>query len=304
MIYDSPQFIAAVKKIVLVLFGIKEQPNDAIDEGSQSDTEQHNIGPKLLSTEIHTPVPISVKNETQERHPYLKNAKTVAEIIGIAAAIIYACIAWGQWHEMMSSNAIAMSNFRRTRIDANGQLKQSMAQTELTRRNFILDERAYTSIDEMKLIAPIAYGAKMGATAYMINTGKTPAQNVGHVAALSIQKGVTREDEEKAFVAGQSVRIKLPPNVTASAVPANSKGTFFSIYSPGVEKGGANAEPPDWNVGDMIGIIQPKPYLFLFAAGTIEYRDIFYQRRITEFCLWWSNPHQDWQYCETHNVIH
>lgn len=102
MEYDNPQFIAAIKKIVSRMF---EQSGQAQSSNVQDDSENEHqrMEPRIVRAELATPVPISIKNEPQDRHPNWQRAKTIAEILGIAAAIYYGYIATRQWKEMISA---------------------------------------------------------------------------------------------------------------------------------------------------------------------------------------------------------
>jgi len=140
-------FIAYLMGILTALRATK--PDQATGKQDKSSTEHNDGTVGIVRAEIATPVPISVKNEPQERHPKLQLAKTIAEIIGISAAVVLAVITVLQWRE--------------------------------AHRNFLIDERAWVGIRHPTSITVISNGPQESTITYVVNL-----QNYGKSVATRV----------------------------------------------------------------------------------------------------------------------
>lgn len=173
MDYDNPQFIAAVKRILrdgmAHLADSLNDLKDAVHAHWQADAKSYQTKP-ISVADLRTDVPISVKTyaqrSTKERVWGL--TKGALEIAVAVAVITYTVVSYEQWKELAKANDVAMSNFRRERIDSNEQSKESQKQTaaaqesaraaqrsvELTVAQFQIDQRPFISIAEYQLLSP------------------------------------------------------------------------------------------------------------------------------------------------------
>lgn len=160
----------------------------AVTQQGQSNCKSSDT-PAVAVTELRTQVPIQVETKTKKTKPELIWAvfKGALEAWGIVAVILYTIFAYQQWQEMTTANAISMGNYRRARIDANGQLKESRIQTETTLRVMRVDQRPWIYIPNQNETfpditdkAPLVYDVKVS------NVGKTVAREVASIFVLAI----------------------------------------------------------------------------------------------------------------------
>jgi hypothetical protein len=203
-----------------------------------------------------------------------------------------------QWLEMKK----AATASKRSADDADKSLLKS---EEFFKR----DQRAYVYV---RLIAeknngftewPISVTAHIGVNFQAVNSGKTPANDTQHFGLVSFQESNKIEGESRAFEkASRDTRIlrKNPLTVEGGApvLPGVSiPNTFFTISTIVI------GLPPLWTSDEISDIATSAPKRFVYVAGTIEYRDVFNELHVTEYCARWSNLNSNWEFCQTHNKI-
>jgi hypothetical protein len=144
MLYENPQFVTAVKKIIRDLLG-SSKPSVESEQAQQNPGDERNDAPIVTVSELRTQVPIRVKTKADESDAerIWKWAKGILEVFGILAVIVYTILA-----------------------------QQSL---ELSKANSRLDQRAWIGMQSTSIIftlnQPIQVGIEFG------NSGKTPAIN-------------------------------------------------------------------------------------------------------------------------------
>jgi hypothetical protein len=317
MEYENPQFVGAVKKISSELLhddlghiadGI-QKIKDSIDAKRESDNKRQERDKPVAVSDLRTKEAIRVKTESDYGKIKLlgRFIKGTLECVGILAVIAYTYL-------MLQSNEIAMSNFRRARIDANGQLKEAMAQTELTRKNFITDQRAWVGVDFPKLSSTWSADKKQitfTTDAIIKNTGKTPALN------MSIFKGISfirpwnqvldydkewaanlaeKEREEKMMLKSLAQMQSLGKGTEregAGAVLAYFVGTTTAEWkSHGLVMSPGATSPLDFLTNKTLPDPNQDPHYqkpvpqVIYWLGRITYTDIFSDKvHTTKICL-------------------
>jgi hypothetical protein len=104
MLYDSPQFVAAVRKIIRDLLGRAEPTVDSDNTQRNTDRERGDT-PIAAVAELRTqtPIRVQIKAEDSKAERIWKIAKGGLEVLGILAVIIYTVLANKQWHEMIAA---------------------------------------------------------------------------------------------------------------------------------------------------------------------------------------------------------
>ena len=241
---------------------------DAVPKPRHTDAESVDH-PHVTIAELRTSAPSRVQTEKNRGkvETWWRRTKSGLEALGIVAVILYTIFAYRQWQAMTWANQISMSNFTRARIDANGQLKQAMAQTEEATRNFRADQRAWIGVviaktDTRGLPFPITL------VYHFKNHGKSPATDV-----------VTTDN---AHVYGEQFPSTPFYEKTMPSPEVNSKATVF----PGQENelfGTANIcqkDIDDINAGTK----------WCYTYGIITYKDEFGTKHTTHFCYRHGKP--------------
>jgi len=138
--------IAAISQV------LQDQTN-AIREYKDSQHKTDDQAPTLIKAELATPVPIRVETEAKERHPVRDKLKWVAEILGIAAAVVLAFLAYFQWKE--TQNTVK-------------QLKRQIA----------MDQRAWLLLDTDVSDTFQMHEGDFAVPISLTNIGKSPAENI------------------------------------------------------------------------------------------------------------------------------
>jgi hypothetical protein len=199
-----------------------------------------------------------------------------------------------QWLEMKNA-AIAS---QRSADDADKSLIKS---EEFFKR----DQRAYLYI---RLVEKnngfpdpqINVGGFIGVNFQIINSGKTPANDERQFGLITFQESNKVEGETRAFdkaMRDTQVLRKSPWNVGGAPVlpGVSTPNSFFSVSSAPL------GPPSTWTSTDIGGIAARSR--FMYATETIEYRDLFNELHVTEFCVRWSPINVNWEFCRTHNKI-
>ncbi len=239
----------------------------AIREDHNPDEENQDNRVRVVRAELSTPVAIGVETKAKERYPIFGLLKTAFEIVGIAAAIGYAFIAYQQWKEMRATTNAA---FRQVEIG-----RESLAEA---RESFRVDERAWVGIGE-----PIKTPFKLGSQPYfgffIVNTGKTPALNVWHVIkAKSYPKGEPFKPVYDPFSKNPSLTPMFP-----GAKHSTITTTTHPIYQTDLDHLGSGSD-------------------ILYVYGIITYMDIFKVRHETHFCEYLLPNLSDFAACKTYNT--
>jgi hypothetical protein len=297
MDYDNPQFTAAVKKVMRNF--IAPEPQVYADDTQDNANDERDNTPITTVSELRTQIPIRVKTETEESKPerIWKWVKGALEVLGILAVIFYTVLANKQWHEMISARhqtqrAVEIND--RSAAASEQQARDADAALANSDKFFRRDQRAYVSVKDPVLHDPqITSQQAVVVSFHLINTGKTPAEFMQHFGLVSLQKSRGWDGEEKAFA---SVNPNKPSRLDIGApIPPNASDSFFSISTL------LNGEPPKWTPDEVTDILSGKR--FIYAAGTVEYSDVFSERHTSEFCARWSVSHGDWEWCTLHNHI-
>lgn len=285
MEYDSPIFIAAVKKIlregVTHLADSIENLKNAVSAHWQADEERYQTKPVAVS-DLRADVPIPVEDKTKKSVPewIWTIFKGALEIIGILAVITYTFVAY-------QANQLSMANYRRVRIDANEQLKESAEQTKLagetlaaTAKNFRVDQRAWVT-----LYPQILTKAPMGTPANTIPI-IVAWNNTGHTPALDSELAFGYLYSTKDYVSDVS-------SSTAHTTVLNpSEKITRAVYAPN----GSGVSPPYY-------VPVAPPGKFLFVSGTVTYKDVFGDHHQTTFCMKEITVGQlpNFVFCNAHN---
>lgn len=108
--------LRAINERLASLLRLQDQI-DSIREQTQADNEAERQPTAVVAT-LSTPVAISVQAETHQRQSRWDKVFRTLEIAGIAAAIYYASVAFGQWREMIYQTDMMTVNARRSRVEA------------------------------------------------------------------------------------------------------------------------------------------------------------------------------------------
>jgi hypothetical protein len=284
MDYDNPQFIAAVKKLLhdglaQVSEGLKSL-KDSVSAHWKADEERYQTKPVPVS-DLRADVPIRVKTKAEESTAetiwrYIKGA---LETLGILAVVLYTCLVY-------ESNELSKANYRIVRIGTNSQLKETMKQTELTRKNFTVDQRAWVGPMNMHISHSSAGSVFLQGNAS--NVGKTPAT-------------ITRIHLGSKFSSGENVEPPSDPFKDAEWSSDFSGNAVIFPNQPGMDLGLAERGYS----GTELNAIRSKESTLNYF-GTIEYRDTFGGSHFTHFCYhyvitWAPDPREGIVVCKTWN---
>jgi hypothetical protein len=260
MEYDSPIFIAAVKKILRD--GISHL-SDGLDDLKNSVTahweadEEHYQTKPVTVADLRTDVPIRIQTEAQ----YSKPERVWRCIIGaleaaaFIAIIAYTIFAYHQWKEMITANDVSMANYRRIRIDANEQLKQTMiagdaatkgadaATKSLTafKKQFQMDQRPHVAIIAMTTIDVLTggkgngepeVGKPTGATILFKNVGKSTALNVIIHKHMLLKDTLDQLGPEPPDQGKEGITLEAESTQLTTAISMKHPMEHEPIYSP------------------------------------------------------------------------
>jgi len=299
MNYDDPQFIAAVKKIVnRMLNGLrKNQPDNAQHDPAQED---HGDNPRIISAELRTPVPIRVQNETQDRHPNWNRVKTIAEILGIIAAIGYGYVAIRQWREMISA-----------RHQTQHAVETASRSADAADRANMIAQQALESVQRAFVnFPPTPEMAGFNVPNDSILQISIPLENAGNTQAHAVRDRVSLIATTKSLPENYSF-----PDITgkygqpwaatgAGVIPPKGSVMSQSIY---INESVMLRVMKNHNMSDVRPIRLPTGVIFY---GWVTYRDIFKETpdHLTEFCrtlavfaIRGQQRTTRWSYCPFHN---
>jgi len=282
MDYDNPQFVAAVKKVlgdaIAQLTDSFKELKDSVSAHWEADEKRYQAKPVTI-TDLRTDVPIRVQTESKHSKPatvwgYIIGA---LEACAFLAVIFYTYFAYHQWQEMITANNVSMSNFRRARIDANGQLKEAMQQTRDVEKQFQLDQRPYIAIACCKTaditanqLMPPTIGKPLAADIGITNTGKSPAFGiVSHFHLLFGDDVMNIHADPPDSVRSEQIEPQGGPGTFVTAVSVKN------TYTANVLKLD-RSEIVDWDGKNPIVVF-----------GRITYDDTFGNHYCTPFVYHW-----------------
>lgn len=275
MEYDSPLFIAAIKKIVRNFLNSLKQQQQSANEHQQAGTEQNNRPRRVVSAELATPVPITVHTKSQDNKSNWDKVKTAMEIIGILAAIIYAGIAALQLREIRKQTNSAGIYARGVRRDAAEELL-------LGQRQLQIDQRAWIGIKE--IVAVIDTSKPFNIDNVITNFGKTPAFDVSEQGTVVFKWGPRFINVAMEW---EGIKKKFKPE----------KKTFGVVF-PGATFSATTTEKsfvsPELSREAVDGAVHQKR--FVYSVGTIEYRDIFGKLHNSRYCARWVQEKNGFDY--------
>jgi hypothetical protein len=235
MNYDSPQFIAAVKKVLRDgLANLTNSLNDLKDSVSvhwQTDEKRYQTKP-ITVADLRTDVPIRVQAETQRSKPekVWRCIKGALEAAGIIAVVVYTILAYRQWHEMIfarhqTQSAIAVAN--RSAKAAEESLAESQDAFRKDQRPFVwinpkkpgLGEKQDAENSGLFLLYDTTT-QRLTWTVHFANFGKTPALNV-----------VVDKHVEVGADAFQKVKWHEMPPQSPAVLPSGAD-FFTTAFSP------------------------------------------------------------------------
>jgi hypothetical protein len=165
MEYDSPLFIAAVKKILRdsvqhLADGIENLKN-AVSAHWQADEKRYQTKP-ITTADLRTDVPIPIENKTKKTIPEWVWVvfKGALEIAGVLAVILYTIVAYNNWQEQIDATNFVARQTELSRKILNETTKQ-------TRREY----RAWIKVTVGNAL--FTYGEPMVMPIRIENTGKT-----------------------------------------------------------------------------------------------------------------------------------
>jgi hypothetical protein len=254
MDYDSPLFIAAVKKIlrdrVEYLADQIKNLEHAVNAHWQADEERYQTKPVSV-TDFRTNVPVQVQTEPKRGKPERIWRRIIGtlEAAAFLAILGYTFLAYQQWRELIAAAnaAYKQADFARKTFSE-------------TRDNFRLDQRPWVGVLEMDATIPTRESMKVKLK--FINSGKTPAlnQHLGWQACCypvgQKPKIIYREDIKDQ---GAIVLPNQPFWAVSEAAPLCSEKNF-ELFKQG---------KADFSV-----------------LGTIWYKDEFAVHHTTDFCLY------------------
>jgi len=326
MEYDSPLFIAAVKKIlresVAHLSDSIENLKNAVSTHWQTDEKRYQTKP-ITVADLRTDVPIPVEDKTKKTKPEWAWAIFIGalEALAFIAIIVYTGVAYQQWQELITGNDVSMSNFRRARIDANEQIKLGIiaanAATEsarVARDTLTVSNRPWVGVVGTPTITDFSIKPRtnnrteihVDMSYQVTNYGSSPALHLNfHIipdflnykwqGSFATQEYLIQNPMKSAcFFADQFV-IDRPligayprPGVEKEKFVAKARGlTVFPTQKLVINEGGA-----DLDEGSNLDALKGKS-LLLF--GCIAYADQFGKKVIhhTRYCFQIPAPIQD-----------
>jgi hypothetical protein len=298
MEYDSPIFIAAVKKVIRNLAGKADENKSAISEQTHAQIEKELPPPVTHQFNIPDSTIDRIKSRTAHeiRREWWKD---FLEVAGIGVIIVYTIFAGFQWYELNTQNinqSAANDNSGTTADRTLMKMQQTLNEThnlaeaakkqaietgriaEITRDSLTSVQRAFLSFqnfDDLRVQdsghANAHYWTK---DAVFQNTGATSAIDVGGVAFLADLLTEPTEDQFKGHYT------KLP---TITVPPKSSKDVpVVPEHVP---------EPLLFGVdlGEPVTPEMTTKTTFngqLFVWGWAYYRDVFPRTKphVTEFC--------------------
>src|ERR1700683_229860 len=305
MNYDSPQFVAAIKKIL----GKYLQPKADRVDPKDATTEEGNKPPRDIPAISETTPPPQSYKETCHCRPdqtplWKKLLETAAVFVGFAVAIIYhgqLTVMSGQLTEMQDSGRQTdqliclyrqqlaelhkqASDTHELASQAKTQAGAALAANIQTREIFLAENRPWLSFEALGL--PDAKGR---VTVLMKNTGKTPVTHATDVDART--RVITGKKEIDAFWEQWKKEV-LPvrPNPTEVISP-NASGQTMSTPDGAYVPTGTNSDQ------------------VLIVYGRVDYSGAYSkgEHYWTEFCFAYITKiptASPWSQCIDHNVMH
>ncbi len=278
MNYADPQFIAAVKKIVVGLLdsirdSIQSLSDRLLQTQEQPTKENQNAKedrqyPPSTRTELYIKPSERYKQEAKDtRESIVEFWKAYAEILGIFAVIAYTTFAALQWSEMKAANATAAEQIdaaNRTAAAAENSVTELRKQTELSNRAWISPAVGHN---------PLKIGDPLSGRMQLRNPGKGPAHKIsGYVTIKIYDMG-----ELPSFKYGPH----LPLNWVMSDVafpndPLTATISIFDYDTPN--------DLHKLTQDEVVGYNQGTKYVAI--DGRIEYIDLLSKKtHFVQFCM-------------------
>ena len=296
MDYDNPQFIAAVKKVV--------QSQKIAHEQEQSSEEDPKGPRQSIHAELTTQVPLVVHTKSADKLNNWQKAKTAMEIIGIAAAILYAYIAVRQWREMISArhqNQPSVEAATRSAAAAENAIKNQQ-------KAFAVEQRPYLVGETPAFAGPPAPGIDIFVNFKHKNIGHTPALNTfTHVRVSPLR--VPRRDKVaigiawSKFLASEMREVRAAERDYRDKMSKTPEGGENDM-APTEENFTSNVKPVILSADEFTEVTKLDPYLFLVLVGLSTYTDASGGHYETEYCWFWAGPNpMIWHKCASYGAI-
>jgi hypothetical protein len=170
MDYDSPYFVASVKKTLRYLAGETDEDKRAANEQARSQVEKELPSP--IPHELHvsdsTIDRIKAKTAHEKRH---ERWKDFIETAGVGVVALYTLFAAFQWIELNTQNINQSAATMSASAAADRALRQNIVALHADQRAWIVP---VYDIDNVKVLS----GVRLIAPVTVVNTGKTPAHDV------------------------------------------------------------------------------------------------------------------------------
>jgi len=210
MDYDSPQFVAAIKKILRHLAGETDEDKRAVSEQANAQVEKE-LPPPITELYVSDSTIDRIKTPTahETSHEWWKD---FVEVAGIGVLTLYTIFAYFQWKELDTANlnqsainiettAVAADQERRIRenaadthelaVQAREQAKAAQRSANLAAQSlkalkdqFQLEQRPYVTITSSAFATfrtspaePPTKGKPVSVNVYYVNVGKSQALN-------------------------------------------------------------------------------------------------------------------------------
>lgn len=318
------RLIAELQRIGNVLETASEsvqQQKKATDAAEERKEKQQGVQPLWLK-DVLTKYDQSESDRgtRDDRHYRVQNSIRWATWCAFIGALIYGAIAYRQWTALQDQNNIAMSAFRRVRIDANEQFKQNAEQItvaakaataaekaaaaseqgaiaaagqastakksiDFTIEQSRLDQRAWVGVKEKAKLVSFERDRPMEIDISLINSGRTPARNVRIVFNFALSPSFMLRPSPE-----QIKELEKGPFIIFPSIGPQQTSTIFGGKPPAV----GNFLPPRESEGAeylmrQFDKIKAKELIF-YAFGEIRYDDVSDRPHITYICIFISDP--------------
>lgn len=335
MDYDSPEFIAAVKKIASAPLTAIADALRAIADGLQqqnaaikkaSDSYQENQHSPSLRAELYVPPSDRYKQEANATRQSIAGVPTIfLEIFGFIVLIAYTTFAAFQWREMRkatkasaeaSETAIVALDenkwqFRQTLKEIERQTKAQQDAADAAKSSAdsaVADQRPYVVVKVPGVLTGgLVENTALTSTVTIANVGRTPATYSYDIVRLVHfpppqfpPPGTLWLVPQKNFIDAEFNGIEAVEQRDRSVLtPLSGEDDI----APG---GDYNSKtlPVFLRKTDIDDITTRDGWggaLFLF--GLITYSDKDKHPYRTEFCWYTAGPDIDWKRCKFHNII-